>query len=213
MKLGEIKTEALKLMYTNGTQDIGAEDLEELKYNEDYADYLASMTGAINRCFADIERKRVLPVRRFKLSETNNENGFLRYWLDELIPDLFDIERVVYSNAYGEYEPRADYHTEGRMLVLRNIDFKDEMYTVLYRPKLERIHSYSDDSSELNIPEEIAVAIPYFIKSELYMSDEPSEAEDARLKYETAMASIDENYSHRSGSVVSTYDIEVLCCR
>ena len=209
MKLGEIKIEALKLMYTNGTHDISVEDISELKQNEDYSDYLINMTGSLNRCFSDLENKRVLPLKRYTLPETSEKCGFLRYELDKLIPDLSDIERVVYSNAYGEYEPKADYHTEGGVLVLRGIDFDDEMYSVLYRPRLARVTSFSDDEAELDIPENIAVFIPYFIKGDLYVGDEPSEAEDAGLKYESAMAALRETYSHHTGSVISTYDMEV----
>lgn len=209
MKLGEIKIEALKLMYTNGTHDISVEDISELEQNEDYSDYLINMTGSLNRCFSDLENKRVLPVKRYTLPETSEKCGFLRYELDKLIPDLSDIERVVYSNAYGEYEPKADYHTEGGVLVLRGIDFEDEMYSVLYRPRLERVQSYTENDTELDIPENIAVFIPYFIKGDLYVGDEPSEAEDAGLKYESAMAALRETYSHHTGSVISTYDMEV----
>ena len=208
MTLGEIKIEALKLMYTNGAHDIAPDVLDDLEKNEDYSDYLINMTGSLNRCFADLENKRVLPQKKYQLPQKDEECGFLKYEFDDIDKNFFDVDRVVYSNAYGEYEPKADYHTEGRTLVLRGINFEDEMYTVLYRPRLKRVEPWTEDDTELDIPDNIAAFIPYFIKGDLYVADEPSEAEAAKLIYEAAMASLKENYSHYTSSVLTSYDME-----
>ena len=63
MKLGDIKIEALKLMFVNMGDDIDIESLETYAQDEIYKSYLVNMPGAINRCFASIEEKRVLPSK------------------------------------------------------------------------------------------------------------------------------------------------------
>ena len=49
MKLGEIKIEALKLMFINEGDDIDIGSLELLAQDEIYKNYLVNMPGAINR--------------------------------------------------------------------------------------------------------------------------------------------------------------------
>ena len=60
MKLGEIKIEALKLMFAGNGQDYNDPDinqLERMKQQQEYKDYLGSMNGSINRCFAVLEER------------------------------------------------------------------------------------------------------------------------------------------------------------
>ena len=51
MKLGEIKIEALKLMFADYTDDLSMENLAALKSDENFGRYVNSMPGAINRCY------------------------------------------------------------------------------------------------------------------------------------------------------------------
>lgn len=208
MKLGEVKLEALKLMFVNMGDDIDIEGLETYEQDDIYKSYLVNMPGAINRCFASIEEKRVLPSRSrsLKRSEGVASGCFVRFDLSLLIPDLFDIDRVIRETVWGEYDGNSEYMTEGDILVLE--DFKEDegiSYTVLYKPKLNRITALSDDTAELDIPDSIAAYIPYFVKGDLYRDDEPNEASEARNWYEQAMSEIYQRKEHKTNAIKAVY--------
>jgi hypothetical protein len=206
MKLGDIKIESLKLMFVNYNTDIAITDLESYMQEENYASYLVNMTGAINRCFSSIESKGVLPSKAKVLKATDGlaSGAFIRFDLSELIDDFYAIDRVVYENDNGEYDGDCDYRLEENTLVLKKFD-DDESYTVLYKPSITRVTSLTDNSSELDIPENIASQIPYYVKGDLYRDDEPNEASEARNWYEAAMESILSSRVSRINAVKNVY--------
>lgn len=188
MKLGDIKIEAMKLMFVNYNIDFHIDELESLSQDESYGSYLVNMPGAINRCFSSLEEKGVLPVKAYALREEDGlvSGAFIRFDLDTLIEDYFDIVRIVCEDSRGNYEGDYDYQMEGHTLVLA-APSEGESYQVLYKPRLERINAMTSNDTELPIPENIASHIPYFIKGDLYRDDEPNEASEARNWYEAAM--------------------------
>lgn len=207
MKLGDIKIEALKLMFINMGDDIGIENLETISQDETYRSYLVNMPGAINRCFANIEEKRVLPSKSKVLTHSRGiaSGGFLRFKLSE-IPDFFDIERIAKETDDGEYDGDYDYTVEGDTLVLDRYEEGDGItYTVIYKPTIERVTYLTDDNTEIAIPNNIAANIPYFLKGDLYRDDEPNEASEARNWYEQAMNEIYLKKEHKTTKIKSIY--------
>ena len=91
------------------------------------------------------------------------------------------------------------------MLSLPAIDTSCEAYTLIYRPQIARVTSLTDDGVEIDVPDNIAQLIPYFLKSELYREDEVSEAEKARVFYEQGMAAIRNSSERYQGSVENIY--------
>lgn len=59
MTIGEIKKEALKLMFTNQDNEIDSLDLEGLYNDSNYGDYLNNMNGCINRAIIRLKSKGV----------------------------------------------------------------------------------------------------------------------------------------------------------
>ncbi len=193
MNLGEIKIETLKLMFLNMNQDIIIEKLKTYSMDETYKSYLINMPGAINRCFSNIEEKRVLPSKTKQLNIANGtaSGSFLRFDLGLLIGDFYDIERIVRETDDGDYNGNFEYQREGNTIVLEKCEAGDGItYTVIYKPRLTRVTSSTSDTDELGIPDNIASNIPYFLKGELYRDDEPNEASEARNWYEAAMEEI-----------------------
>lgn len=201
MTLGEIKIETLKLMFTNLDHDIAVDTLEMNKLDENYRAYLINMPGAINRCFSSLEEKRVLPSRSKLLNFTDGLASGL-YWRYDLnkISDFFDIERIVRQSDNGDYDGDYEWRREANMLVFKRdwwwhrepdmlepVRKEDATYTLIYKPRLNRITSSTSNDTELGIPDYIASYIPYFLKGELYRDDEPNEASEARNWYEQAM--------------------------
>lgn len=187
MKLGELKIEALRLMFA-GYDDLTIENLSSLCTNENYQVYLIGMKGAINRCFGDIESKGVLPVERAELSGSDGERrlGRVRFDLSLLIGEWSQILRIVRENEEG-YEGHCPYDMEGTTAVVKESGCEEEYFTVLYRKKIRRITPAIGDGDEIDLPEEISALIPYYIKGDLFREDEPGEAGEARNFYEAGM--------------------------
>lgn len=210
MKLGEIKLEALKLMWANYNEDIGIEQLSDLMGSERYGDYLVAMSGSINRCFADLEARGILPVKSFALAAPlREEKGrTAAYDLKELIGDYLSFERLIYETEGGSYEDtEIGAQIEEDILYLPWFDGEKEEYRVIYRPRLPHIFPYTNDETELRIPDRIAAFIPYWIKGELYREEEPNEAGEARNWYEAQMSAVASVSSRRQGSVRSVYSM------
>lgn len=206
MKLGEIKIEALKLMFVNYNIDFVINELPNIALDENYGSYLVNMPGAINRCFASIEEKGVLPVKTYILNADEGlaSGSYIRFDLPKLIEDYFDVDRIVCETANGEYIGDHEYQKEGDTLVLKDFGV-DDKYVLLYLPRIERISSLTPDDEEILIPDNIAAHIPYFIKGDLYRDDEPNEASEARNWYEAAMDAILNSRANKVSKVTSIF--------
>ena len=209
MTYGEIKIEALRLMFASNGTDIHPDDLSVYEQDESYRFYLIGMPESLNRCFSRIEERRVLPdrTRALRREEGSIGGAFIRFDLDSLIPDLFDIERVVYEDGEGEYNGSAPYEREGNTLVLPIFD-DGVSYSVVYKPSIKRVRSFTESSAELGIPEGIASIIPYYLKGDLFRDDEPDEANEARLWFEQALDEIGMKRDKVQGHVKSVYSQE-----
>ncbi len=203
MRLSEIKSEALKLMFLN----FEGEDItsDNIKTNNAYRPYLVNMPGAINRAFSNIEEKRVLPAKSVLLSNRVGDFGaFITFDISAMADEICDIGRIVQRTESGEYNGAHEYERVGDLIVIPN-DRSDSEYTLLYHPRIPRITSETDDEAEINIPNNIACLIPYFIKGDLYRDDEPNEAGEARNWYEQGMREIAYRNEKKLRGVLSIY--------
>ena len=208
MTYGEIKIEALKLMFVNAQDEINTEWLEVYADDETYRSYLSNMQGSMNRCLSNIEEKRILPSRsKTLLYEDGSKSGaFIRFDLKTLIDDYFDLERVVYETDSGDYCADCEYRREGDVIVLPFFEKNEGItYTVIYKPKLRRVSLASENSDEIDLPESIACYVPYYLKGELYRDDEPNEAAEARNQFEQLMSEIAERSVSKSNKVSAVY--------
>lgn len=207
MKYGDIKIEALKLMFVNMGDDITADKLETYEQDETYNAYLVNMPGSINRCFSVLESKGVLPSESKTLtaSEGVASGAFIRFGLSSLINNFYDIDRVVSETADGEYCGDCDFRTEGDTLVLERFNDEDVTYTVLYRPTIPRVESVTDNEWKVPVPENIASLIPYFVKGDLYRDDEPNEASEARNWFESGIEEIVSRKTNKINRVKTVY--------
>lgn len=186
MKLGEIKLEALRLMFMGGALEIGWDQLVDMLDDDTYGYYLSRMPGAIDRALAVIERRRVVPTRSYAFEAAGEE--VLRLDLRAEIPDFYDIERLICEDGCG-YDGAAPYRREGDVLVILSPE-DGARYTLLYLPTLRRVGAGTDDALELSLPDQIACLIPYAIKGDLFRDDDPDEAEAARARFEMGLEEI-----------------------
>ena len=202
MTLGDIKAQALQMMGFD--EYVDANNVDDFAEDDNFGPLLRQVWSAVNRCFADLETKRVLPLQRASLPAPTGKGTWRRFDYSG-ISGLFEVVRLVMETNYGVDDDHPFLLEEGG--TLRVNDYDDTAnYVVLYRPKLGRLTAYTADSTVIDLPDALAAAVPYFVKSEIYRFDEPDEAGEARNFYEAAV----EQYASRAeisrqGAVQTVY--------
>lgn len=207
MKLGDIKAEALKLMFVNAGKDIAFDNLADYLGDDTYGYYLVNMPGAINRAMGRLERARVLPLRSCDMvaaAGTQTARG-VRFDMRVLAVDFYDAERLIKEDAEG-YDGQADFMREEDVIYIEDYDTA-AMYRLLYRPLVRRVTMGTPDDYEVSdVPEHIAAILPYAIKAELFRDDDPDEAERARVRFEEELAALaGETRTSHAGCVRTVY--------
>ena len=184
MKLGEIKLEALYLCFATPELCIDTENNEtlcdtlfNLKNDSNYKDYLNASVGAINRCFAYLEARGLVPKKALTVRKTEvmvKENVHV---LD--LSDNWD-EILSVTGVYAEDESACSVEytcLDGEIRVTGYTLPRN--YTVIYTPRIQRIFHSTGESYKIPLPEEISNIIPYFVKGDIFRTDDSAEAERA----------------------------------
>lgn len=192
-----------ELMVDYENDDELRDKISQLKDDSSYSDYLASMPGAINRCFSLLENRGVVPTRSHELdSKKGKKRGkHLLFNLEE-IGDLGIIDRVAYYTDFSDIS-RCDYTQEGASTIL--VEPREGQYVVIYTPVVERISLITDDARVIKLPEDVCSLIPYFIKSELLRAENESEAAHARNVFEQMANELRSKNQGYQGAVISVY--------
>ncbi len=213
MKLGEIKIETLMLIFPSVSIEVDIENdkalndaLLTLREDPNYADYLVAMPGALNRCFSSLEQRGVLPtvVITIKKEQCKRIGNMLKLDISSLMPQIAQIEYIAIEKGCT-YIPRHDYIRESASTILFT-DISNE-YTLVYTPKIRRISNITPASYALELPDEIACLIPYFLKSELIRSDDADEANTARALFEQGIAQLVSQKEGYQSSVDTVYEM------
>ena len=214
MKLGEIKLETLMLISPSDELRCDTEDDEELRRrlsqlegDSNYNDYLASMPGAINRCFSSLENKGLVPSKSYELdnSSATRQGKYLLFSLEE-ISDLGHIEKVLHYSEFS-YIRQTDYMTVGDTEIL--LEAKDGRYVVIYTPIVERVRQTTDDARVIKLSEDLCAIIPYFLKSELLRAENENEAAVARNVFEAMAAVLTDKSDGYQTKVESVYEVPI----
>lgn len=216
MTLGDVKAQALQMMGFD--EYVDANNVDDFAEDDNFGPLLRQVWSAVNRCFADLETKRVLPLRLDSLPAPTGKGTWRRFDYSG-ISDLFEVVRLVMETNYGVDDDHPFLLEEGGTLRVNDYD-DTAIYAVLYRPKLKRLTANTDNSTVIGLPmgdtdnkpenavlpDALAAAVPYFVKSEVHRFDEPDEAGEARNFYEAAV----EQYASRAeisrqGAVQTVY--------
>lgn len=208
MKVGQIKIEALRLMFADIDPLISPNNIADYETDDQYGDYLRAMTGSINRAINDIVSRRILPEKALDIPPGTGSTryGNRRLNLTEH-PEIYDVSRVIAESDRG-YDGAHPFRMEGRTVLLLGAD-ADASYTLLYYPRITEVKTCENDR-ELEIPDEIASVIPYFIKGELYRQDEAGDASEAMSWYEQRIAALSPYHTGTQTHVASTYSQVML---
>jgi len=201
-KLGEIKIESLKLMFADYENDYSVDTLDALLTDDNYGKYLRAMNGSINRCFDRLRSDFKQPIKSLEIDKGVSEESLLFIDLDgEDYENVDYINRITYTDDYG-YQSSVEYELEGRTLIIPN---REGVYRLVYYEKLPYITT-EIDTAVIQIEDDLARIIPYFIKSELIEEDEPQMASMARGMFEAALARMYKEPEVRQKTVVDVYE-------
>lgn len=202
MTLGEIKIESLRLMFAgNLGYGLNEDGLNALLSDDNYNVYLYAMTGAINRCFADLESKGATPIESMVLRR------------DHLTDGVFDLTKIKeYSSldsVTDKYGRNVEFVKKGKYLYPPPL-LSDEDYCVIYyHVGLPRIGEGTGNSEQIILPDELARLIPYFIKGEVYREEDPNEAGEARNWYEQGVVQYLAKDVRTQNAIVSRYSMTI----
>jgi hypothetical protein len=202
MKLGEIKEEALKLMFANTKKDFTYTNFETLKEDPNFAGYLNSMNGAINRSFDKIKSLKKQPKEIHEV-DTTLTTGFLRVDTTT-IPNYDRVIRVTYESE-TEYLGNVDYMMEGKYILLKD-KLEEAKYRIIYSKKMPYITSATTDATEIALPDELLRIIPFYIKYNLYEEDEPELAARAKNEFDEGLLLYEEDVQSIQRKVVDVYE-------
>ena len=191
MKLGEIKLEALRIMNINNDSVLTLDKISTYSSEAKYARFLNNMTNSINRAIDIINYKKIIPEKSIEMSKMDIKEGKInnRYSLLSL-KDFVSVSRIIYEDSKYCYREKVPFEREGNNLVITN-KYLPESLILLYNPKVNGISESSSDNDEIvDLPDELARLIPYFIKFDLYQEDEPNIAVAAKSVFEQGIENL-----------------------
>lgn len=187
MMIYQIKEEALKLMFAT------YEDIDTLdETSNEIGSYLRAMNGSIMRALLRLQQKGLTPLKRLEAKNIHerwilNDNP-LTIDVKDAIDDMYKLDRVVVNSGYI-YEGNADYRFEGDILT---VFAPKESVAIIYYKKVPDRHELfevdEDDAFDLTfwgLDEDLQEYIPYFIKGELFKEDDPTDAREAMMIFNT----------------------------
>ena len=212
MKLGELKLEALimllpsaELLCDSENDETLREKLLELRGDSNYSDYLISMPGAFNRCFASLESKGVVPLKHCEIQrDTLEEIGGCLYLDLSKIKDL-GTAKSIYCCSERSTPRKCDFSAFGSGVLIKN--FKEGRLILEYSPVIKRVTNITADTGTIDLPEDVLALIPYFIKSELLREENEKEASVARNIYESMAKELSDKRAGYQATVESIYEV------
>ncbi len=191
--IGDVKVAALKLMFTNYGDKItsvdgdGYDNISNLEYDAEYGKYLVNMNECINRAVTRLSAVGVLPVKSKQIN-LQKGNKAERIDLKENITDFYRLIKIIKEEG-DEYIPDYPYYMEGDGTIRVSAQNKDCALIILYEPKERLITDGTPNTAVFeNVPDELALLIPYFIKAELFEEEQPELATQARNIFESSAA-------------------------
>ena len=185
MKLGEIKLQALMLIFPNDVLEYNEENIEELIYNLKssgaYSSYLSSSVGAINRAFSSIEQ-RLLSGKgclNLDMKECKRQNEYISFDLSRY-EEILCVSEIYLDGASIEFNMLTD-----KILNVK-CSRANGTLQLIYHKKLERINHATSNNYEIELGS-IAEAIAYFVKADLLLGENLEESAMARNIYENML--------------------------
>ncbi len=191
--IGDVKVAALKLMFTNYSDKITSLDgdmcdnIANLEYDAEYGKYLVNMDESINRALLRLSAVGALPLKTHTFEMYKGKKAE-RINLSEKITDFYRLIKVIKETS-DSYESDYRYDLETDTVIRIPAQEEDCEITLVYEPQESIITDETSNKDTFsNVPDELAVLIPYFVKSELFEEEQPEFAAQARNLFESSIA-------------------------
>ena len=189
MQLGEIKLQALSLMYPDesvkydDTTEEGVDNaVYELKQNHNFGGLLEASVGAINRAFSQIEAKGLSVIKcvdkAYSICQKTRDGRVVI----EADKDFLKLDKLLCHKAGKTYACGAE--VVGNKIYTGLVG---EVYTLVYYTKIPRVTRSTRDSLEIDVNLGVAEAIPYFVVAELMGSEDAQRAKESRELFYKAL--------------------------
>nr|DAR46025.1 MAG TPA: hypothetical protein [Caudoviricetes sp.] len=165
MRWYKVKLVTLQMMFSNDTANIVIDD--------NSSPYIAAMPGAANSCLNLIATSVRHVSMSYQLEQDGTKTGIQRYDFNELASDFysFDDSEIYFEDEYGNYGKASNYNIENKSILLIDGSVKGK-WTVHYNAYPDEITEKTKDDYELPLCEEVAVLLPFYMASLLYMDDD-----------------------------------------
>ncbi len=189
MLLGEIKILSLSMMYPDASvpyDDSTPQGIESavyrMKADHNFKGLLEASVGAINRAFSIIE-ERGLSLARC----TDKALSICKRTKDGRViitpsGDFLSLERLLCHKEGKTYACSFEI-SENKIYT----NMVGNVYTLVYREKIPRIKRITADSYEVELPNGLCEAIPYYVMSQLLGREDEQRARDAREQFYKAL--------------------------
>lgn len=185
MNLGEIKIQSLSLMYPDigvrfdDTKKSGVEKaIYELKSSSNFEGLLQTCIGAINRALSQIEARELSYVKCIDKAGSlckKTAEGMVEIPMEM---DFLTLEKIL---CHKDDKTYSCYGTVVGDKIYANRT--GDAYTVVFRTKIPRVTRMTSDSYEMELPNEVCEAIPYFVASELMWREDRERAKESRKHF------------------------------
>lgn len=200
MKFGELKIECLMIMDVDA-DDIGMDNLETYEGNESYSDLIRKMPGAINRGLDRMATLKKLPIKEHILTNGVNEGAYIVFNMKD-VPNFRSVKRISFLSG-DRLINNIDFLYEGKSIIIPN-NYTDGKLKLYYYPSAPAVSREMGNDEEINIPDELARLLPYYVKSDIWESEEPAIASQARNKFESALEEITLNEEDSFDKTINT---------
>lgn len=190
MKYIDIKNNALRLM---GILPESASD----EYEEAYSDYRVGMNMSISRAIDRMRSLGSIPTKTVKFP-TVQKSDYYNFGLSELkvkgeLKSIKSIQDgVILETPFVVFDNRIFAYLE------KGISYFSE-----YVPTDFEIV----DENEIDLPDELARIIPYYVKADLYEEEEPSLASLSRNLFESYLEEYRQGYDATTRRIKKVYSI------
>ena len=158
------------------------DDIEELKANDSYAEYINNIEHSIYMGLTRYATSNVLPLKELELIQRETKVVSLF----NNLPLIHKIKEVYAEDENGNIINPVYFYV-GSKIKIRDYNSKYK-YFLIYHPTINDLNTYlksrdfdtiydlelNDLSGEVSIPDEMAINLKYFVYSDLKMEDNPN---------------------------------------
>ena len=209
MKLGQIKLEAILLMYPDANVKFDDTDDEsinravfELKCDSNFEGLLEATVGSINRALSQIEAHGLTCQRLINIPKEECEIISGDKVKIPLCKDFLRLQGLFYKNGNSFFDCECQVFDNCIITKSLNAD-----YLMTYLASAQRINRKTSDSYELLLPKGVCEAIPYFVKSDLYAAENEREAQRAKEIFDGMIRDIKDSLHLVNCEIKTVYTI------